>query len=130
MGYHHVDPDELDQFDNRPVDVRSISAAAGLEPRDAPIGLRIYRAAPGEQLPLAYHSHDEQVEVFYVIEGRLHVETPGGEFVIESDELLVVDPGNPHRAHNPESATDEVRVLAIGAPSVDDAHRYDPDGGE
>lgn len=127
MGYHHVDPAALDQFDDRSADVRSISAAAGLEPRDAPLGLRTYRAAPGDQLPLAYHYHDEQVEVFYVLEGELHVETPDGEFVVGTDEAFVIEPGNPHRAHNPAAATDDVRVLAIGAPSVDDAHQHDPD---
>jgi len=127
MGYTIVDPDDIDQFDDRPVDVRSISVAAGLEYQDSPLGIRIYEAEPGEQLPLAYHYHDEQVEVFYVIEGQLHVETPEGEFVVEADTLFVVEPGSPHRAHNPEGADASVRVLAIGAPTVDDAHQYDPD---
>ena len=127
MGYTIVDPAVIDQFDDRPVDVRSISVAAGLEYQDSPLGIRIYEAEPGEQLPLAYHYHDEQVEVFYVIEGQLHVETPEGEFVVETDTLFVVEPGSPHRAHNPEGADASVRVLAIGAPTVDDAHQYDPE---
>ena len=127
MGYHVVDTDELDQWDDRDVDVRSISAAVGLDYQDAPLGLRVYEAEPGQQLPLAYHYHDEQVEAYYVLEGRLHVETPEGEFVVGTDEAFVVDPGSPHRAHNPADAEGSVRVLAVGAPTVDDAHEYEPE---
>lgn len=126
MGYHLVDPTDLDQWDDRPADVRSLSAAAGLDYQESPLGLRVYEAAPGEQLPLAYHYHDEQVEAFYVLDGELHVETPDGEFRVGADRAFVVEPGNPHRAYNPDDASDRVRVLAVGAPSVDDAHPYEP----
>jgi mannose-6-phosphate isomerase-like protein (cupin superfamily) len=128
-GYNVVDPADLEQWDDRDVDVRSLSAAAGLDYQDAPLGLRVYEAAPGQMLPLTYHYHDEQVEVFFVLDGTLHVETPEGAFVVERDRAFVVHPGNPHRAHNPDDAEESVRVLAIGAPSVDDAHPYDPEDG-
>lgn len=122
MSYHVIDPDDLEQWDDRPIDVRSISAAAGLSYQDAPLGLRRYEAAPGEQLPLAYHYHDEQVEAFYVIEGHLHVETPETEYVVAEGSVFVVHPGNPHRAFNPGDATEPVAVLAIGAPKIGRAH--------
>ena len=130
MGYHLVDPDDLDQWDDRPTDVRSLSVAAGLDYQDSPLGLRRYDLAPGEMSGLRYHYHDEQVEVFYVLEGRLHVETPEREYVVQADQALFVDPGSPQRAYNPEAAEETVRVLAIGAPTVDDAHTYDPDEAE
>jgi len=128
MSYHLVDPADLEQWDDRPVDVRSISVAAGLDHKDSPLGLRVYEAAPGEQLPLTYHSHDEQVEAFYVLAGPLHVETPEGEYVVETDQVFVIEPGNPQRAYNPETAEASIRVLAIGAPSADDARPYEPSG--
>lgn len=124
MGYHHVSTADLEQWDDRPTDVRSISAAAGLDYQEAPLGLRVYEADPGEQLPLKYHYHDEQTEVFYVLDGSLSVETPDETFVVDADEAFVADPGSPHRAYNPEDAAESVRVLAVGAPSVDDAHPY------
>ncbi len=127
MGYHHIDPDNLEQFDDRPADIRSISTAAELDYQDSPLGLRQYVVEPGQQPPLAYHYHDEQVEVFYVLEGTLHVETPEGEFVVGTDEVFVAEPGSPHRAFNPAEADEPCRVLAIGAPTVDDAHPYEPD---
>ncbi len=127
MGYHLVDPADLEQWDDRPTDVRSLSAAAGYDYHDSKIGMRVYDLEPGEQPGLQYHFHDEQVEVFYVLDGQLHVETPEGEYVIERDQALFVDPGSPQRAFNPEDADDDTRVLAIGAPSVEDVHPYDPD---
>ena len=126
MGYHLIDPDELDQWDDRPTDVRSLSVAAGYDYQDSPLGLRVYELAPGEQSGLRYHYHDEQVEVFYVLEGTLHVDTPDDTYVVEADQALFVDPGSPQRAFNPDDADTVARILAIGAPSVDDAHTYDP----
>lgn len=126
MGYHHLDPDELDQWDDRPTDVRSLSVAAGYDYQDSKLGLRVYELAPDEQSGLSYHYHDEQVEAFYVLAGTLHVETPDETYVVEADQVLFVDPGSPQRAFNPDTADTATRVLAIGAPSVDDAHPYDP----
>lgn len=126
MGYHLIDPDELDQWDDRPTDVRSLSVAAGYDYQDSRIGVRVYELAPGEQSALGYHYHDEQVEVFYVLEGTLHVETPDEEYVVEPDQAFFVDPGSPQRAFNPDHADATTRILAIGAPSADDAQAYDP----
>lgn len=126
MGYHLVDAENLDQWDDRPTDVRSLSVAAGYDYQNSKLGLRVYELSPGEQSGLTYHYHDEQVEAFYVLDGTLHVETPDQEYVVESDQALFVDPGSPQRVFNPESADGPVRVLAIGAPSVDDAQEYDP----
>lgn len=121
MAYHIVDPTELDPMPDRDATARSISEHAGLET----LGLRLYHADPGEQIPLAYHYHDEQEEAFYTLKGELHVETPDGELVVPAGQLFVVNPGNPHRAYNPADATGSVEVLAVGAPSVDDVHGYD-----
>ena len=125
MGYHLIDPDELDQWDDRPTDVRSLSAAAGYDYQNSKLGLRVYELAPGDESGLRYHYHDEQVEVFYVLAGTLHVETPDEEYVVESNQALFVDPGSPQRAFNPDTAATATRILAIGAPSVDDAHTVD-----
>lgn len=126
MGYHLIDPNDLEQWDDRPTDVRSLSVAAGYDYQNSKLGLRVYELAPGEQSGLSYHTHDEQVEAFYVLDGTLHVETPDETIVVESDHVLFVDPGSPQRAFNPETADTATRILAIGAPSVDDAHPYDP----
>jgi quercetin dioxygenase-like cupin family protein len=127
MGYHVVDPSTVDPFPDREADPRSITEAVGLDRRNGKLGLRTYTADPGEQLPAMYHYHDEQIEAFYVIEGTLHVETPEGEFRVSEGRVFLVEPENPHRAFNPSDADARVRVLAIGAPAVEDHHAYDPE---
>lgn len=121
MGYDVVDVNAIEPEAGRPSDKRSISAAAGLET----LGVHVYEVAPGEQVPLKYHYHDEQEEVFYVLAGTLSVETPEKTFEIDEGDAFVVEPGSPHRAFNPADADDTVRLLAIGSPTVHDVHEYE-----
>ena len=124
MGYHTIDPDELEPTPERPCDQRSITDAAALDN----FAFNVYTADPGESIPLAYHVHEEQEEAFYVLSGTLSVETPEGTYEIEADGLFAVDPESPQRAYNPDDADEDVVVLAIGAPAVDgDAVAYDPE---
>ena len=121
MGYHLIDPNEIEPAPDRPCTKRSISDAVGLEN----VGLHFYEAAPGEEIPLAYHYHDEQEEAFYVVDGALHVETPEETYEVPAGKLFVVEPESPQRAYNPESADGRVRTLVVGAPQVDDVHPYE-----
>jgi uncharacterized cupin superfamily protein len=121
MGYHHIAVDDIEPTPDRPSLQRSISDAAGLEN----VAVNYYEADPGEDLPLAYHYHDDQEEVFYVLSGTLFVETPDGTVEVGADEVFVVEPDSPQRAHNPASASDPVRTLVVGAPAVDDVHPYE-----
>lgn len=120
MGYHVVDPADLDPEPNRPSEMRYVSKAAGMEN----MGLRVYDVAPGEDIPLSgLHYHDQQEEAFYVVEGELGVETPERTYHVEDGQFFVAEPDSPHRAYN-DSDTD-TKVLAVGAPSVDDGHVYE-----
>lgn len=121
MGYQVVDPDEQEPLAGRSAEARSITDVAGLER----LGIRVYEAVPGEQLPLGYHYHERQEEAFHVIRGELHVETPGRTYVASAGEVFVAEPDSPHRAHNPESADESVRVFAVGAPTGDDGIPYE-----
>ncbi|MFC7140444.1 cupin domain-containing protein [Halosimplex aquaticum] len=123
MGYHQIDPDDLDATPDYPCDRRGVSDAAEL----AALHLATYEMEPGEQLPRVYHYHDRREEAFYVVSGTLHVETPDEEYVVETGEVFVAEPESPHRAYNPESADESVRVLGTGAPKSDIAHPYEPE---
>jgi len=124
MGYHVVDTDEIEPDPDRPCTRRSLSDPGGL----TNMAINRYTAEPGEELPLAYHYHDDQEEAFYVLSGTLHVRTPEGELEAGPDTLLTVEPDSPQFAYNPEDAEDTVDVVAIGAPAIDgDVHAYDPD---
>ncbi|MFC6615680.1 cupin domain-containing protein [Halopenitus salinus] len=123
MGYRVVDPEEIEPAPDRPCELRRLSEAAGLDR----MAINRYRAAPGEQIPLAYHYHDEQEEAFYVCSGTMHVETPEGTIEVPAGGLFAVDPGEPQRAYNPENEDEDLTVIAVGAPPVDgDAHAYEP----
>jgi len=123
MGYHVVDTDEVDPDPDRPCTRRSLSELGGL----SNMAINRYTAEPGEELPLAYHYHEEQEEAFYVLSGTLHVKTPEGTLEAPPDTLLTVGPDSPQFAFNPEDADETVDVIAIGAPPVDgDAHAYEP----
>lgn len=124
MPYHVIDATSIEATPDRPCTRRPIGETAGLER----LALNRYEVAPGEQIPLAYHYHDEQEEAFYVLDGRLHVETPEREYAVEADEVFLAEPASPHRAYNPADAPGAAEVIAIGAPSVDDVHPYEPDG--
>ena len=123
MAYHHLDPDALDPTPDYPCDRRGLSDAAEL----AALHLATYEMAPGEQLSRTYHYHERREEAFYVVSGRLRVETPDEEFVVEAGEVFVAEPESPHRAYNPTGADGRVRVLGTGAPKSDIARPY-PDG--
>lgn len=135
MGYHVVDPEDVEAMSGRSATALSITEHIGHHgsgtPRSpdrqaAKLGLRLYEASPGEQIPLRYHYHDEQIEAFYVIEGYVNFETPGGTFTVGQNNFFVVEPGNPHRGFIPDDGV-ETRIIAVGAPSVNDGHKYDPD---
>jgi uncharacterized cupin superfamily protein len=126
MEYRTVSVDAVEATPDRPSVHRALGEAAGL----STFALNRYEAAPGEQLPLAYHYHDEQEEAFYVLAGTLRVETPEGTFEAGADEVFVAGPESPHRAYAPEDADGETVVLAVGAPAVDDVHAYDPEDGD
>jgi len=121
-AYHVVDPTAIDRTPDYPCDRRSVTEALGL----SMLALAAYTLEPGEQLPRAYHSHDQREECFHVTAGRLFVETPVETFEVPAGQLFVVEPGNPHRAYNPSDASRVVEVLGVGAPQFDPAKPYEP----
>jgi uncharacterized cupin superfamily protein len=122
MDSHVVDVDDLPSTSDRPRDRRAIGDAAGLDR----MTVNRYDADPGEHLPLAYHYHDEQEGLFYVLSRTLAVETPDGEYAVDTDKTFVAEPDSPHRAYNPADAEEPVRVVAIGASPADDVHPCEP----
>ena len=127
MGYRTVRTRDVEPAPDRPCELRRLTAAAGLED----VALNRYSVDPGEEIPLAYHYHDEQEEAFYVISGAIEVETPEGTFAVGADELFAADSESPHRAYCPDDADETAEVLAVGAPQTEgDVHAYDPEGDE
>lgn len=122
MGYHVVDPADIDPTADHPCDRRSISEITGL----STLALAVYELAPGDELATAYHYHDHREEALYVLSGELWIETPDQTFVVEANEIFVVEPESPIRPYNPPDAARSVRVIGTGAPLFDIGRPYEP----
>lgn len=123
MGHHVIDFGAIEPHPMHECDRRSLQAAVDLEH----LGMSIYTAEPGQQIPQQYHYHDTQEELLYVIEGEMHVETPEGELTVGANEVFVAEPNAPHRAFNHPDAAGPVRVVAVGGPMIKDGHNYSPE---
>lgn len=62
----------------------------------------------------AYHYHENQSELFHIVERRCRVETDGDSFDLETHELVYFEPGEPHLLHNPFD--EPCTLIAVGHP--------------
>jgi uncharacterized cupin superfamily protein len=107
----HVATDDLDNWTG-PADVkRPVGRALGTEH----MGLRLYELEPGESTAFGYHAHENQEEVFYVIDGTLTFETEGDDVEVGAGEAIHFEPGEFQQSRNAENG--RTRVLGIGAPA-------------
>lgn len=108
----HVIVDGVDQAAlSGPTDRRALDRALGT----TDLALKYYELEPGEAFSGGYHTHNDQEEVFYVLEGVATFDTEDGEAAVTvgAGEALRFGPGEFQHGY----ATDEpVRALALGAP--------------
>lgn len=121
MGYHVVEPESIEPREGLPGTHHYLEDAVEL----AELSVQLVDAAPGEEFA-PYHYHETSDEVFYVLEGTLHVETPEGEHTVDAGEWFAVEPGNPLHPYNPDSAGEHTRAMLVNA-KFDDFTMYDPD---
>lgn len=122
MAYHLVDSEDITPEEGIPGDHRYLDSIVDLQN----FSMQIVEAQPGEDFA-PYHTHSVQEEVFFVIEGNLHVTTPEENFVVEPSDFFVAEPENPLHPHNPEDADSAVRAVLVNAPHADDFEMYDAD---
>lgn len=103
--------DELDNWMGPASVKRPLGKALGTEH----MGMRFYELEPGESTAFGYHAHENQEEVFYVVEGELTFETEDGEVSVGEGEAIRFGPGEFQRSRNDTDG--RVRTLGIGAPS-------------
>ncbi|MBZ6496386.1 cupin domain-containing protein [Natrinema longum] len=121
MGYTVIDATAVEPRDGLSGDHYYLDDAVDLDR----LSIQLVEADPGESFA-PYHSHRESEEVFYVLDGHLHVETPDEEYVVAAGEWFAVEPGHPLRPFNPADAEDTVRALLLNA-KRDDFDPYEPD---
>jgi uncharacterized cupin superfamily protein len=106
----HIAVDDLDD---------SIQAAAVMRHLTEPLGLtdfalNYYELEPGDSFAFAYHNHEVQEEVFYVITGTATFETESGSVAVGPDEAIRFGREEFQRGWN--RGDERVVALALGAP--------------
>jgi len=106
----HIAVDDLDD---------SIQAAAVMRHLTEPLGLtdfalNYYELEPGDSFAFAYHNHEVQEEVFYVITGTATFETESGPVAVGPDEAIRFGREEFQRGWN--RGDERVVALALGAP--------------
>jgi uncharacterized cupin superfamily protein len=111
-GYAKCSLDAVERNDQKPGTRWELSSELGLSGYNYNVAL----LESGDRLSEnAYHYHENQAELFHVIEGRCRVETDEASFDLGADELVHFEPGVAHLLHNPfESAC---KLVAVGSPA-------------
>jgi uncharacterized cupin superfamily protein len=97
----------------------SIQPAAVMRPLTDQLGLtdvalNYYELEPGDSFAFAYHNHEIQEEVFYILSGTATFDTEDGAVEVEAGEVIRFDRGEFQRGWN--RGDERVTALALGAP--------------
>ena len=103
--------DELDSWMSPAAAKRPVGKALGANN----VALNYYELAPGDSFAFGYHAHENQEEVFYIVEGAATFETEEGDVDVSAGEIIRFAAGEFQRGVN--DGDDPVRALAIGAPT-------------
>ena len=110
-GYEHRSLSELEPNPEKPGRRWELSPALGVEDYN----LNVAVLEPGERLSRnAYHNHENQEEVYYVVAGRCRVEAEDGSFDAGTDDAVRFEAGVNHLFHNPFD--EACKLVAIGSP--------------
>ena len=96
-----------------------VQPAAVMRKLTEPLGLtdvaiNYYELEPGDSFAFAYHSHEIQEEVFYVLSGTATFETADGPVEVGAGEIVRFGREEFQRGWN--YGDERIRALAIGAP--------------
>lgn len=90
---------------------RAVGPAVGLEGA----ALNYFELAPGDSFAFGYHAHEDQEELFYLLEGEATFETENGDVTVAAGEAVRFAPGEYQRGVNESDR--RVRALALGSPA-------------
>jgi mannose-6-phosphate isomerase-like protein (cupin superfamily) len=76
--------------------------------------MNYYELEPGDSFAFAYHNHEIQEEVFYVVSGTATFDTEEGDVAVGPSEAVRFAPGEFQRGWN--RGDERVVALAFGAP--------------
>lgn len=112
-GWERIDVTDLETNQEKPGERWELSPQLGIND----FNLNVAVLEQGERLSQNhFHYHENQAELFYVVDGSCQVITWGERFTVSSDELVVFSKGKDgaHIVHNPFD--DPCKLVAIGWP--------------
>lgn len=68
------------------------------------------------------HFHDQQTELFYILEGECHIFINGHEFLAKPGDSFVCSPKDRHNLWNQTEKDFTLLVFKINLPDTDDTH--------
>ena len=108
-----VDMDAVEQAAlSGPVDRRDLGRALGT----TDVAVMYYELDPGENFSGGYHTHLDQEEIFYVLEGEAEFRTESGKLAVGAGEAIRFAPGEFQTGYNHRDNDVRLRGLALGAP--------------
>ena len=81
---------------------------------ESPLGLATFKYKPGQTGPA--HTHDTEVEVYYVIKGSGKVRIEDQVFPLEPGNVVYISPQKEHQTKS--CADDSLEFLAFFVPSI------------
>jgi len=110
-----VTVDEIPELETNPAD--SLRRPVGDALGTTDVAVNHYELAPGESFSGGLHTHHDQEEVFYVLDGTASFDVgPERETItVASGEVVRFAPGDYQEGYN--DGDERVRGLAIGAPT-------------
>lgn len=114
-----VTVDDLDRHLSTASIKRPVGDALGIEG----FALHYYELGPGETFSTNLHTHLDQEEIFYVLNGTATFETDDGSIEVESGEAVRFAPGEYQHGRNDTDS--RVAGLAMGAPRESEEGRIE-----
>ena len=106
----HVSVEDLENLSRSAAVTKRLTGPLGL----ANVAINYYELEPGDSLSGGIHTHTNQEEAFFVLEGEATFETLDGTHLVGPNEAVRFAPGEYQEGRN--ESEDRVRVIALGAP--------------
>lgn len=120
-----IQVDEVESFLTNATVMRPLGKYLGAEN----VAINHFEVEPGDAFSAGYHTHYDQEEIFYILEGVATFETEEGEKTVREGEAIRFAAGELQHGYN--EGGDTVVSLAIGAPKeTEDVVVECPDCGE
>ena len=110
----HVIMHDAVVFEDHPLFEKVKIAKLAGSAQNSPVGVSILELEPGAEIPV--HTHDENADSIYVLEGNAQVYGNGEWFAVSAGDYCLVPKGEEHGVRNGTGGT--LRLFIVHAPPL------------